>query len=708
MSVPANTTRGSAPRGSFRAVAPSGRDNFSSSSSIVISGKSNFTFAPESNVGFSGPGFSADSFSRVPVYRPSVPVRDMTTPEERKLMYMKRQHDLSKERVRLNNLPTVYPDKVILRALDQKRLTSVQHIRSYYGTDNPSGSSISTVIDTALGNPNIREACGNELCKKIACPGHLGAIELPAKYYIYVPFYIPAIVNLLNCFCAGCGRLFSDPLPSSVSSLPPEKRLAEAAKKLISVEYCRTPVENGNLPCGPRNYYWAENQTQSDTMIIMESSKKKTSKDESVKRPIQVSEVHARLVNMQLEGLKKLGFATDGDTLISNPVNFIVSRIPVIPYPARSPMVQKGKVTPCFLTTKYNDLAKCGALLMKNSHLRPSENPRESDFHPHLPENPREKKSNEPSDHDNYYNLQKAYSAIINGETKTSKGQKNGKSQGIIGLTQGKKSVIRGSMMGKINEGTARGVASSAPIRHGTIGVPVFIARVFSQPIKVTSYNKEHLQSLFAKKLVDYYRPGSTGVFHDCASGKEFTLYIGDTIGKFIEEGDWTIDNRHPTLSKPSMQAHRIVFGKNFEERRSTVVTHHGSDTTPSNMDFDGDDKNLICPISVYARAEAAYLLHVPNIIMSDSQNRPIVGLIINSILASYLLTQRDVILDETLFRRLLNIISCREGFDTYFQRLHFYGVHPRSGAAIYSALLPSDLFVDTYEIKDGRAKGRN
>lgn len=672
VSVPASTPRGSS-RGSFRAVASSGRDNFtSSSSSIVISGKS--------NIGFSGMGFT-NIPSDIGVM---TPVRDVIPPEERKALYMKRQHDLSKERMRLNNLPTVYPEKVILRALRQQTLESTQRIHTFYGMSNSNGSVTSTVIDTALGNPNIREPCGNELCKKIACPGHLGSIYLPPEYYIYVPFYVPSIVNLLNCFCRDCGRLYSDPLPSSVSSLPPEKRLAEAAKKLITVDNCRTPREANNLPCGQRYYYWSEFQQQNGNTNIIESGKKKGSKDNSDKKPIAVATVYERLRGMQLEGLKKLGFTADGDKLISHPENFIVRRIPVIPYPARSPMVQKGKVTACFLTSKYNELATTGSTLKSEVD-----------------------RTGKPIfNYEGFYSLQRGYNAIINGETKTSKGQKNGKSQGIIGLTQGKKSVIRGSMMGKINEGTARGVASSAPIRHGTIGVPVFIARVFSQPIKVTSYNKEYLQTLFAKKLVDYYRPGSTGVFHDCASGKEFTLYIGDTIGKFIEEGDWTIDNRHPTLSKPSMQAHRIVFGKTFEERRSTVVTHHGSDTTPSNMDFDGDDKNLVCPISVYARAEAAYLLHVPNIIMSDSQNRPIVGLIINSILASYLLTQRDVILDETLFRRLLNIISCREGFDTYFQRLQFYGVHPRSGAAIYSALLPSDLFVDTYEIRDGRVKG--
>jgi DNA-directed RNA polymerase II subunit RPB1 len=599
--------------------------------------------------------------------------------EEKKRSFVERQRELCNERKRINALETVYPDKIILRVMSQDALiksnpmfvnSKLQHMKkssnvsSYLALQNPD---VGTVADTALGNPDIRAPCGKQDCLKIGCPGHIGAIQLNSEQYMYVPFCIGATTALLNCFCQGCNRLYSNPLPAVIRALPPEKRLTEAAKKLIGSS-CLTATVPGQKPCPKRKYYWVDKNIDGIPNIIESNEKKAVEGSLQSSLPAHVA---LRYISaFSKDGLQELGFAFDKDKIITNPVDFIMRNIPVMPYPSRAPTIQKGVTHHCFLTNKLNAIVAA-------------------------------------KEEGKFAEMQKEYLNLINGETKTSKGQKPNKSQGIFGLTQGKKSVIRGSMMGKRNEGTARGVASCAPIRHGTIGVPVAISKVFSQPLRVTDYNKKYVEGLFERGLVDYYRPDSTGVLYDCANGKKYTVYVGDVVGKFIEEGDWVVDNRHPTLSKPSMQAHRVVFGKTFEERRGVTIDHHGSDTTPSNMDFDGDDKNFVCPIDVYARAEAAYLLHVPNIIMSDSQNRPIVGLIINSVLASYLLTYREVILDETLFRRLLNMISCREGFETLFDRLRYYGVHPRSGGAIYSALLPPTLTVDTLKVDDeGKVKG--
>lgn len=674
----------------------------SSSSSSSSSNFGGYSGLP-GNSGMRG-GFRGSSFapSRPPATPSSMLVSSqssmapaMLSEEDRKRIFVNHQRTLSDEKRRMESLPMVYPDKMILRVMSQKKLiansvlsVSVTLAQARQDKIN-GGTDIGTVADTVLGNPDIRSPCGYVECRKIGCPGHVGIIPLEPHQYIFVPFCINTVAALMNCFCMNCYNLFSPQLPSDIQALPPDKRLAKAAKKLESME-CRTPVLSKNqIQCPPRRHYFVEKAPEG-YYILVSAKTKSGDKGNQERQEVSPAEALGSLSQLNKEGLKVLGFTFDGDHPITDPVDFVMTSIPVMQYPCRAPTIQKGMTNHCYLTKKLDDIV---AFVTSDKGTK-----------------------NTASSKD----VQKPYLALIHGETTTSKTQKTKKQQGIFNLTQGKKSVIRGSMMGKRNEGTARGVASSAPVRHGTIGVPLPVSRVFSQPLRVTTYNKKYCESLFDKGLVDYYCPRSTGVLYDCAASKKlrdekgnvlpskkYTLYVGDVIGKFIEEGDWVFDNRHPTLSKPSMQAHRVVYGKNFEERRGVTINHHGSDCPPSNMDFDGDDKNLGCPISVYARAEAAYLLHVPNIIMSDSQNRPNTGLIVNSVLASYLLTYREQIIGETLFRRLLNMITCRDGFDTLFDRLSYHGVHPRSGAAIYSALLPPDLHVNTLRIDDdGKEKG--
>ena len=78
---------------------------------------------------------------------------------------------------------------------------------------------------------------------------------------------------------------------------------------------------------------------------------------------------------------------------------------------------------------------------------------------------------------------------------------------------------------------------------------------------------------------------------------------------------------------------------------------------------------------------------------MSSEANRPIMGLVMNSISGAYLMTRSDTMIDDVLFSELIGMIIRCTRLPTLYTRLMKYGVHPRSGRALFSALLPESFY---------------
>ena len=69
--------------------------------------------------------------------------------------------------------------------------------------------------------------------------------------------------------------------------------------------------------------------------------------------------------------------------------------------------------------------------------------------------------------------------------------------------------------------------------------------------------------------------------------------------------------------------------------------------TTPYNADFDGDEMNLHVPQSLETRAEIMSLAMVPKMILTPQSNRPVMGIVQDSLTAVMKMTRRDVFLDK-------------------------------------------------------------
>lgn len=74
--------------------------------------------------------------------------------------------------------------------------------------------------------------------------------------------------------------------------------------------------------------------------------------------------------------------------------------------------------------------------------------------------------------------------------------------------------------------------------------------------------------------------------------------------------------------------------------------------TTPYNADFDGDEMNLHVPQSYETRAEVQQLAMVPRMIVTPQSNRPVMGIVQDTLTAVRKMTKRDVFIDRvSLFR---------------------------------------------------------
>jgi len=81
--------------------------------------------------------------------------------------------------------------------------------------------------------------------------------------------------------------------------------------------------------------------------------------------------------------------------------------------------------------------------------------------------------------------------------------------------------------------------------------------------------------------------------------------------------------------------------------------------TTPYNADFDGDEMNLHLAQALETRAEISQLAAVPRMIVTPQANRPVMGIVQDTLTAVNKMTRRDVFLEKVL----AGIFACC-GFD--------------------------------------------
>lgn len=113
---------------------------------------------------------------------------------------------------------------------------------------------------------------------------------------------------------------------------------------------------------------------------------------------------------------------------------------------------------------------------------------------------------------------------------------------------------------------------------------------------------------------------------------KQFDLRIGDVVERELQNGDYVIFNRQPTLHTGSFLAMRIVIESGLTFRLNLAVT------AGFNADFDGDEASIHVPQSEEACAEIKNARSSRNILSSQNGHSD-VSIVQDGVLGVYLMT---------------------------------------------------------------------
>ena len=220
----------------------------------------------------------------------------------------------------------------------------------------------------------------------------------------------------------------------------------------------------------------------------------------------------------------------------------------------------------------------------------------------------------------------------------------------------GKTGRVRGNLMGKRVDYSARSVITPDPqLSIRELGVPLKIAKNLTKPVLVNNKNIKYLLKL-VRNGPDIY-PGAKilekkngeNISLRYIDKESIKLQIGDKVHRHMLNGDFILFNRQPTLHKMSMMAHITKIMPQGDTFRMNV-----GDTKPYNADFDGDEMNLHLPQDSESETELAMLASIPNQIISPANNKSIIGIFQDSLLGSYLFTDKKKQFDTRFAMNLM------------------------------------------------------
>jgi len=265
-----------------------------------------------------------------------------------------------------------------------------------------------------------------------------------------------------------------------------------------------------------------------------------------------------------------------------------------------------------------------------------------------------------------------------------------------------KTGLFRGPGQNKRAKETARAVATPNIYgRSSELMCPEFIMRNLQNIYTVSVHNKEWLQSEAGESVTHLVTTLGTSTTNSRELykkiSKQTVLKLGDKVLKELRDGDYAIMFRNPTLWRHSLIGYRVKVWKNY------CMGAHETNAAGHNLDFDGDELNLMVGANLASRIEmqmmdAAYQL------FSGRSGEPIIGIAYNGIVGAFVLSTDDSI-DGATFAKLKNIIEARDTHEetsrirelvvdeAHYQKLaQKHGVPYHSGRTLISMLLPRQL----------------
>lgn len=243
-------------------------------------------------------------------------------------------------------------------------------------------------------------------------------------------------------------------------------------------------------------------------------------------------------------------------------------------------------------------------------------------------------------------------------------GMPRGKVKGIKHRLKGKTGRVRGNMLGKRVDFSARSVVSpDLSLDIGYIGVPAALALVLTYPERVTRFNIEHLQARVnagfgrldgAASVVICEGSRKRHIVFETFKGNNNTIRLryGDVVERYLQDDDIVLFNRQPTLHKFSFQAVRIKIHNDLTFKCNPYMIR------PFNGDFDGDEFNIHVPQNEAARAEALVLMY--NQVVTAKNSSPTYAMMLDGVTGFFGITSRDTFMSEHDARTMIAAVTHR------------------------------------------------
>jgi DNA-directed RNA polymerase II subunit RPB1 len=527
------------------------------------------------------------------------------------------------------------------------------------------------LCDVRMGTCDRRLRCGTCYNTLAKCPGHYGAISL--SYPVYHASFLDTVLKLLRCVCYFCSSLLLD--DGEAAAL--RRSLTKDRKGRLSAIVAATKNKRGCPRCGGQSPHYFR-QGLAIRTDFGRCQFQDADEQAYCGRPFTSSEARIILQNIAEGTLQFLGF----DPRRVRPESFILTTMlvpPPIVRPSTASVDSSKSRGQDDLTAKLVDIVKA------NNNLRLLLD-KEAATIPEVGLSLAAQQC--------LGDLAFHIASFMNNESRGQKQsyQRSGlPTKSITNRLRGKEGRIRGSLMGKRVDFSARSVVSpDSEMDIDEVGLPQRVALILTIREPVVPFNLERLRArvrcghgrLDGAQAIE--RASGTVMLEFADREREASqLRPGDVVHRYLENGDPVLFNRQPSLHRGSMMGFRVRIceGNTFRSNLSTCSSF--------NSDFDGDEMNIHVPQESAALVEAALLMNVAQHIVSPQANKPTVGIVQDSLVGAYLLSHDNTRLSRAQIFELHALLR-------YPQRPAppppDCGPQQWSGRAAFSMLLRPDL----------------
>ncbi len=460
-----------------------------------------------------------------------------------------------------------------LRIFDIENLAKNNEAPKITSGDSKTGSLKGSLNDPRMGvveNNAICETCGGD---NIQCPGHFGYIKL--NHPIYHPLFAPLIPKILSSICITCGTTYLSEeymREKGIFNYHTEKRLNVLSEESCN-QMCQRCQDTDVEMDGKRKktkgcpgmhivFIWNKDCKQiqaqlSDSVDVKglqlereaQTDKDKEKNRKPKGRTVPIGDVIKILKGLDEKTCSLLGFANG-----AHPRKFVIEYFPVLPPISRQPKFIDGKVIEDKLTEQYR------TIISKNEAIATAKS-------------------------DQKITATRALYDEIDKFIQGSDAGKKGDFKSIKGRLQGKDERIRGTMMGRRVNFSARTVLGPKPsLKFGQMALPKVWSKQLRIEEMVFDQNRRKLQDLLEDGKIHFIFPcdgkyKGLPVFVNDTWRTKYKLKIGDKVERELMTGDYTIFNRQPTLHKQSIMGYEVVLHDEF------TLGMHISTTRPHNAD---------------------------------------------------------------------------------------------------------------------------